>query len=113
VDDHAEAYEVAFSYRDVPTEVDTLVGWHRRHAAVPLGRVLELAAGPADHALEFARRGIVATALDLNPSMCHRAEQRARSAQLPLAVVCADMTDFTLDGSYDLALLMLAQRSIC
>ena len=67
--DEVEAYEVAFSFRDLPSEVDTLVTWYRRHGKDHLKRVLELAAGPGDHALELARRGLDVTALDLNPSM--------------------------------------------
>jgi SAM-dependent methyltransferase len=87
--------------------VDTLVTLYRRHGKDHLKRVLELAAGPGDHALELARRGLDVTALDLNPSMCRRTEERARSEGLPVHVVCADMADFAVQGRFELALLML------
>jgi SAM-dependent methyltransferase len=74
--------------------------------------VLELAAGPADHAVEFARRGAVATALDLSTAMCARAAERAAEPGLALDVVHADMTDFRLDRRYDLALLLLDSASV-
>jgi SAM-dependent methyltransferase len=102
-----EAYELAFSYRDIPREVDTLSTWCLRHAGLPPTRVLELAAGPADHALEFVRRGAQVTALDLEPSMCERARDRADAAGLKLRVECADMTDFDLGERFDLAIMMI------
>ena len=117
-----EAYELAFSYRDIPAEVDTLTTWCRRHSRRPPSRVLELASGPADHALEFARRGAGVTALDLEPSMCGRARDRAAAEGLTLRVACADMADFALAGTlladadadnadddarFDLAIMML------
>ncbi|MGH3380572.1 MAG: class I SAM-dependent methyltransferase, partial [Actinoallomurus sp.] len=63
--DHPQAYELACSFRDVSAEVDVLRRW-----ADGARHVLELAAGPAEHARWFARRGVAATALDLSPAMC-------------------------------------------
>ena len=78
--DHPQAYELACSFRDVSAEVDALRRW-----AAEARDVLELAAGPAEHAREFARRGVAATALDLSPAMC--AYARRRGEGLPLEVV--------------------------
>lgn len=110
-----ELYELACAYRDVPTEVDALLRWYRRHAtggAAPgaggaAGSVLELAAGPAEHALEFARRGFAVTALDVSPAMCGWARRKARREGLHLHVVEADMRDFRLPGQVGLAVTML------
>jgi len=98
--DHPQAYELACSFRDVSAEVDALMTW----AGAPRD-VLELAAGPAEHAREFARRGVEATALDLSPAMC--AYARAHGAGLPLEVVRADMTGFQLGRRFDLVVTML------
>jgi SAM-dependent methyltransferase len=98
--DHPQAYELACSFRDVSTEVDALVKW-----AGAARNVLELAAGPAEHAREFARRSVQATALDLSPAMC--AYARAHGAGLPLEVVQADMTRFRLGRRFDLVVTML------
>jgi SAM-dependent methyltransferase len=98
------AYEVAFSYRDVPAEVDALLGWHGGR----VDSVLELAAGPGDHALEFARRGHAVYTVDLSAAMCERVAQRAACAGLTLAqVLHADMTDFSVDSSIDLAFCLI------
>jgi len=101
--DAAEAYEIAFSYRDVAAEVDALTRW----AGAAPGSVLELAAGPADHAVEFARRGARAAALDLSPAMCARAQANAAKAGVPLAVHRADMADFRLGARFALACCMI------
>ena len=74
--------------------------------------VLELAAGPAEHARDLSRRGIEATALDLNPAMCSFARDRAAEAGHPLTVVQADMRDFDIrPRRFDLAIVML--NSLC
>lgn len=102
------AYELACSFRDVPAEVDALLGWSAEHR--PAGRpgtVLELAAGPAEHAREFARRGLAATALDLNPEMCAYAAR----ASARVEVVQDDMTRFDLGRRFDLIVTMLDSTS--
>ena len=108
--DEPEYYEAACAYRDVPAEVDALLRWSGKHREPPRS-VLELAAGPAEHARNLARRGLQATALDLNPAMCARARDLAAAAGIPLTVVQADMRDFTLPGPVDLAVTML--NSLC
>jgi SAM-dependent methyltransferase len=108
------AYELACDFRDVPSEVETLLGWCARHrppVRPVLESVLELAAGPAEHAREFARRGIAATALDLNPAMCAYAAEQAELAGVELAVVQADMTRFDLGRRFDLVVTMLDSTS--
>jgi SAM-dependent methyltransferase len=108
-----ELYELACAYRDVPAEVTAVAAWCAVHHEGPVGSVLELAAGPAEHAREFARRGLRATALDRSPAMCEYAAARAKAAGLDLAVVEADMRGFAVAGpdgepvAFDLAVTML------
>jgi hypothetical protein len=112
--DEPEFYQAACAYRNVPEEVDALLRWagtYRGAAAGPPRSVLEMAAGPAEHARELARRGLSATALDLSPAMCGRAAELARADGIPLTVVEADMRDFRLPGPVDLAITML--NSLC
>ena len=109
-----EFYEAACAYRDVPAEVDALLRWSGKHRPPDSGlprTVLELAAGPAEHARNLARRGLEATALDLSPAMCARARDLAEAAGTRLTVVQADMRDFSLPGRFDLAITML--NSLC
>ena len=115
--DEPELYELACAYRDVRGEVDALERWYLRHATLASpdgagpGSVLELAAGPAEHSLELARRGVRAAALDLSPAMCARASDKARREGLALEVVHADMRDFTLPQRFSLLITML--NSLC
>ncbi|MBV8161212.1 MAG: class I SAM-dependent methyltransferase [Acidimicrobiia bacterium] len=110
--EHPEIYELAFSYRDVASEVDVIERWHERRRRARPARILELAAGPAAHAIEFARRGARATALDASPTMCAYAARRAAAAGVALHVVAADMVRFQVPRRrFDLALVMLDSAS--
>src|ERR1700733_10567309 len=88
--DEPELYEAACAYRDVPVEVSALLRWsgkHGEHGDAELHSVLELAAGPAAHSRELARRGLDATTLDLSPAMCARARELAAADGIGLTVV--------------------------
>jgi SAM-dependent methyltransferase len=102
--DYPRVYEVAFSYRDVAREADALLKWH----GGGVGSVLELAAGPGDHALELAGRGLRASTVDLNPAMSARAAERAAERGLALhSVTTADMADFDLGDRFDLVFCLI------
>ena len=103
-----EIYEQAFSYRDYPNECEFLSSVHERWGTnVNLERFLEVAAGPADHALELARRGIVCSALDLAPTMVQHGRKKAKNAGLALDYLHGDMVDFTSDRSFQLVACLL------
>ena len=103
----ARCYDVAFGFRNVPAECDTLAALMSRHGGRPVAALLELAAGPAQHAREFARRGAAATALDMSSTMCEYALERAAHDGVPLQVSVADMCDFKLGQRFDLAVLLM------
>ena len=120
--DEPELYQLACAYRDVPAEVSALLSWCGKHWQGGRDRggtgndggprsVLELAAGPAEHALELARRGFRASALDRSAAMCGYAAAQAKAAGLELDVVEADMRDFSIEDRFDLAITML--NSLC
>ena len=105
-------YELAFSYRDIPAEVDVLEAWHEHRRGRKPRRVLELAAGPAAHAIEFSRRGTKASALDVSPAMCRYAKRRADEEGVALDVVTADMVGFRAPRRrFDLVFVMLDSAS--
>jgi SAM-dependent methyltransferase len=115
--DEPELYALACAYRDIPAEVTALQAWCAAHHAGHVRSVLELAAGPAEHARELARRGVRATALDRSPAMCGYAAAQAESAGVALDVIEGDMRDFRIADSgggpvlFDLAVTML--NSVC
>ena len=97
-------YEIAFSYRDIPRQCDFLTEVCRLLAGQPPASVLELACGPAVHAREFARRGAVATAMDISPEMVAYAQ--AKLGEQGRAVV-GDMAEFSVSPPVDLAFTLL------
>jgi SAM-dependent methyltransferase len=124
--DEPELYQLACAYRDVPAEASALQAWCATHfagaragagARAEVASVLELAAGPAEHSRELARRGLRTTALDWSAAMCGYAAGQAKAAGVALDVVEADMRDFTIadgDGrrvAFDAAITML--NSVC
>ena len=117
--DEPELYELACAYRDIPAEATALQAWCATHFTGGAGvrSVLELAAGPAEHARELARRGLRATALDWSAAMCGYAAGQAKAAGVALDVVEADMRDFRITGPdgtqvlFDAAVTML--NSVC
>lgn len=105
-------YDLAFSFRDFSQEVDFLLeAAAQRSATGKPPAVLELAAGPGRHAIEFARRGLEVVALDCEESMVELGHQRAKEAGVELQYMKADMSDFdavpTQDGKVSLACLLL------
>lgn len=123
--DEPELYELACAYRDIPAEATALLAWCATHFRGSAGQdtdsgvrsVLELAAGPAEHARELARRGLRAATLDLSPAMCSYAAAQAKAAGVDVQVVQADMRDFAIAGPdgvpvlFDAAIMML--NSVC
>ena len=57
-------YEIAFSYRDIPAEVDVLEQVIEQYSHIPVSTVLELGCGPAPHLAELARRGLTCDAAE-------------------------------------------------
>ena len=87
-----ELYDAAFSFRDFEAEVDFLLGAHEKHGRSGAAkRVLEVAAGPARHSIEAARRGLAAVALDASPEMAAYGAALAREAGVDVRYVEGDM----------------------
>lgn len=105
---NSRAYDLAFSYRDYASEVGRLAAWYSRLSESDGPRsVLELACGPARHAIEFARVGLFAAGLDIMPSMCAYASDLANECGQDVQIALADMTSFDLGARFDLVILML------
>ena len=64
----------------------------------------DLACGTGRTAVELAGQGIKMYGVDLSPSMCRLAREKARRARLPVTVIQADMRDFRLPEPVDLVL---------
>jgi SAM-dependent methyltransferase len=104
---HAELYDIALGFKDVPAECDVLVELARRFGGREPLSFLELAAGPATHAREMAKRRLRSTAIDLSPGMVAYARSRAADEGLDMEVIEADMTDFTIAEPVDVATILM------
>lgn len=103
-------YDIAFSYRDYAEECDFILQTAGREGLSPRS-VLELAAGPARHALCFAERGLRAHALDLSPAMMSYSKHLADQAGVELDYRLGDMRDFKQSPRVDLVITMIDSAS--
>lgn len=100
-------YDIAFSFRDIPAEVDVLEAVITQYSRIPVACVLELGCGPAPHVEELARRGYTSMGLDLSRPMLASAHQKADTVQASARLHVANMIDFRLDASVDCACVLL------
>jgi len=107
----AALYDLAFGYRDFARECAFLRGVHDRRRDQPLRSFLELAAGPARHALEMCAAGVRAAALDLSPEMAAYATAKASERGLTLPYLVADMTSFAHPETFDVVASMLCSAT--
>jgi SAM-dependent methyltransferase len=100
-------YEIAFSYRDIPAEVDTMEEAIAKYSKIPVKTVLELACGNSPHMLELISRGYEYWGLDLNPTMIEYAREKAAREGHDPKFVLADLKDFKLDEPADFLYIMM------
>jgi SAM-dependent methyltransferase len=100
-------YEVAFSFRDIPAEVDVFEAVITQYSRIPVACVLELGCGPAPHLEELARRGYTYVGLDLSRPMLAYAQQKADRLQASARFHRANMLDFRLDEPVDFTFILL------
>ena len=109
--DAARMYELAFDFRDFAAEVAFLGNAFASRRGRPLRTFLELAAGPARHAIELATLGVDVAALDLSPSMRDLALVRAAERGVALDYALGDMVTFSTTRRVDLAANMLSSAT--
>ncbi|HEX9675382.1 MAG TPA: class I SAM-dependent methyltransferase [Anaerolineales bacterium] len=99
-------YDVIFD-RDVSREADFITQAYQQYSGeTGPAAVLDLACGPGYHALEFARRGVAATGLDLGKEMLTLAREKGAAQGLPVHWIEGDMRSFTLERPVDAAFIM-------
>lgn len=105
--DYPEYYNLAFSFRDIPGEVDVFEESIRRYSRIPVHRVLEPGCGTSPHLEEWVRRGYRYTGFDLQGRMLESAMRKAAAHGSAASIINADMRSFTLEQPVDFAYLML------
>jgi len=84
-------------------DVDFLV---EELSLVPGSKVLDLFSGTGRHSIEFARRGIHAVGVELNPEYVGLAKQRAHEAGVAPQFVTGDVRTVPFGSGYDAAIVM-------
>lgn len=100
-------YDIAFSYRDIPAEVDVMEAAIEKYSKIPVQTVLELACGNSPHMLEMSSRGYQYCGLDLNPTMLEYAQEKAEAHNCTTKFYLANLADFRLDEPVDFLYIML------
>jgi SAM-dependent methyltransferase len=103
-----EIYDIAFDFRDVPAQVDFLLGVAEKYAGRKIGSALELACGPAYHTREMSRRGLVGDGLDWEPAMVDYTRRLVAGEHLRSVIHHGDMRSFRSDRKYDLTYMLMA-----
>jgi len=105
--DHPSYYEIAFSFRSIPNEVDLFEECFRRFSKIPVKTVLELGCGNSPHMEELAKRGYRYTGFDLNPAMLEYSRDKAKRLGIETTLIEGDMRDFNLGSPADFVYIML------
>ncbi|NLY11961.1 MAG: class I SAM-dependent methyltransferase [Firmicutes bacterium] len=104
---HPKYYDLAFSYRNITSEVDTIEKCIKIYSKVPVQTVLELGCGSCPHMLEIVKRGYTYVGIDINPRMIQYSLEKAYNHQDKVKLVQASMVDFELDHQVDFVCTML------
>jgi SAM-dependent methyltransferase len=108
---HPKYYEIAFSFRDIPAEIDVFEECFRRFSQIPVKSVLELGCGNSPHMEELIKRGYRYSGLDLSRAMLNYSREKASRIKAEVNLIHGDMLDFSLEGKVDFVYILLG--SLC
>jgi len=105
--DNPKYYEIAFSFRDIPAEVDVFEECFQHFSQIPVRSVLELGCGNSPHMEELIKRGYQYTGLDLSKAMLEYSRERALHIGGEVNLIQGDMIDFSLETMVDFVYVLL------
>lgn len=103
--DYAHFYDLYYSEKDYPAEVDFVLKLASR-AGIKPRTLLDMGCGTGRHIEEFAKLGIKCDGFDLSPEMLTQARQRLAGKDVML--IEGDLTSFDNGKKYDLVIAMFA-----
>ncbi len=109
--DRAKYYDIAFRFKNVREENQTILDLYQRHHHREAKSFLEIAAGPARNAIEIAGRGLPSFAIDYSDSMVRYGLDKAAKAGVDLDYKQGDMRNFSLRTPVDLATIFMDSTS--
>jgi len=105
--DNPKYYEIAFSFRDIPAEVDVFEKCFKLFSQIPVKSVLELGCGNSPHMEELIKRGYQYTGLDLSKAMLEYSRQKASRIGAEVNLVHGNVVDFSLETLVDFVYITL------
>lgn len=105
--DNPKYYEIAFSFRDIPEEVDFIEELIKQYSKVPVKIFLEIASGNSPHMQELCKRDYEYVGLELNDEMVAYSNNKIKQLNLSAQIIQGDMIEFSLPRAVDCALLFL------
>lgn len=105
-------YEIAFSFRDIPAEVDVFEQCFKRFSRIPVKSVLELGCGNSPHMEELVKRRYQYYGLDLSEAMLEYSRDKTLRIGAEANLIHADMNDFSLDTMVDFVYVLLGSLSV-
>jgi SAM-dependent methyltransferase len=105
--DNPKYYEIAFSFRDIPAEVDVFEECFKRFSQIPVKSVFELGCGNSPHMDELIKRGYQYNGLDLSKAMLEYSREKALRIGAEVNLIQADMIDFSLETKVDFVYVLL------
>jgi len=100
-------YDIAFGFRNIKKECNFLAACVKKFSGRKLSSVVEMAAGPAAHSVQFGRQGFTVYALDKSQDMLGYARQKAKEEKSRVHFLKKDMRHFRLPEKVDLAISMM------
>jgi SAM-dependent methyltransferase len=110
--DNPKYYEIAFSFRNILSEVDLFEECFKRFSQIPVRSVLELGCGICPHMEELIKRGYRYNGLDLNKVMLEYSRQKALKIGAEVTLFQEDMIDFSLERMVDFVYILLGSLSL-
>lgn len=105
--DEPKYYEMAFSFRDISSEIDVLEECFKVHSKIPVRSLLELGCGTCPHMEELVERGYYYNGLDINQRMLEYSRKKASSIAADVHLIHGDMMDFSLKEQFDFIFIAL------
>lgn len=107
----AKFYDIAFSFKNVSEENQTILDVFCRHHNRDAKSFLDIGAGPASNAIEMAQRGLRSFALDYSPEMVAYGVEKAKTKSVTVTYLQGDMRAFELPEPVDLAAIFMDSTS--
>jgi SAM-dependent methyltransferase len=104
----AEAYDVAFDFRDLDNECDALDAICTKYRGVKPASFVDIGCGPGYHCIHYAKRGLRTFGIEINPTMLDYAKEKAKRNAAAVEFILTDMREFDLPQPVDLAFCAIA-----